>query len=349
MGSHRLKQGEPPKTTASASAIASTISPSYLSKSSPEESKTSDDIIVPSKGYDLSQLPPPDMSSADASGLVPCSLCGRKFNTDRVGRHEAVCTKSQVHTTQRPQTSLPPPPSSTGAPASAGKWKTEHNEFIKSLQYAKKLSQMQKAGVNIASLPPPPPAANLNYVECPHCQRRFNPTAAERHIPACAMTINKPKPPPQRRPITAAVPSSSAAVSGGSTGMGGGGKGFAPQKLVTRTGGASGGGLGTKVGVAKPSGGGGVGGGVGFSGGANGGDLQNQVQQLTATVALLAQQMSSGRGAPGGGLPAISGALNSARGGREGGSGVAGGACKACSASLSPSARYCAQCGAPQQ
>lgn len=33
--------------------------------------------------------------------------------------------------------------------------------------------------------PPPPPAANPDYVQCPHCSRRFNEHAAERHIPFC--------------------------------------------------------------------------------------------------------------------------------------------------------------------
>lgn len=35
-------------------------------------------------------------------------------------------------------------------------------------------------------------------VPCPHCARTFNPTAAERHIPKCKDTVNRPKPPPTK-------------------------------------------------------------------------------------------------------------------------------------------------------
>ena len=41
----------------------------------------------------------------------------------------------------------------------------------------------QKAG---KPLPPPPRAAvNPGYIQCPHCSRRFNEHAAERHITFC--------------------------------------------------------------------------------------------------------------------------------------------------------------------
>ena len=32
---------------------------------------------------------------------------------------------------------------------------------------------------------PEPPMVNPDYVQCPHCTRRFNETAAERHIDFC--------------------------------------------------------------------------------------------------------------------------------------------------------------------
>ena len=46
-------------------------------------------------------------------------------------------------------------------------------------------AQAQKAGIPLSALPPPPPAATEfdDRVPCPHCGRKFNANAAERHIP----------------------------------------------------------------------------------------------------------------------------------------------------------------------
>ena len=59
--------------------------------------------------------------------------------------------------------------------------------------------KVEKEGGNLAYLPPPPASKNEDYIQCPHCMRRFNQTAGARHIPKCKDTINKPKPPPQLR------------------------------------------------------------------------------------------------------------------------------------------------------
>lgn len=62
--------------------------------------------------------------------------------------------------------------------------------------------KIEKEGGSISNLPPPPPSKNLDYVQCPHCLRKFNQTAAERHVPKCKDTVNKPKPPPGLRTTT---------------------------------------------------------------------------------------------------------------------------------------------------
>ena len=59
--------------------------------------------------------------------------------------------------------------------------------------------KIEKEGGDVAMLAPPPVSKNLDYIECPHCNRRFNQTAGERHIPKCKDTVNKPKPPPGMR------------------------------------------------------------------------------------------------------------------------------------------------------
>lgn len=81
--------------------------------------------------------------------------------------------------------------------AKKNNWRSKHQSFIEAIRYAKKCSQIEKEGGNLADLPPPPPSENPDYVQCPHCTRRFNQTAAERHIPHCKNS--RAKPPPRRR------------------------------------------------------------------------------------------------------------------------------------------------------
>ena len=46
----------------------------------------------------------------------------------------------------------------------------------------------------LSALPPPPTDPSLDdRVPCPHCGRKFNATAAERHIPKCSSIRAKPK------------------------------------------------------------------------------------------------------------------------------------------------------------
>jgi hypothetical protein len=150
---------------------------------------------VPKKSYAI-----PSGGGAGAEedlDLAPCSLCGRNFAVDRLPKHEAVCAKQQASDAKRAkriaakQAKLPEPGSQKSDTTEA--WRSKHSEFQNAIQYAKKLTAMQKSGVSLANLPPPPRSENADYIECPHCSRRFAPKAADRHIPACANTINKPK------------------------------------------------------------------------------------------------------------------------------------------------------------
>lgn len=90
-----------------------------------------------------------------------------------------------------------PLPSQRKAPDSPSKknnWRRKHEEFIQAIRSAKQMKQHLANGGKLSDLPPPPPSENPDYVQCPHCKRRFNEGAAERHIPKCAtFQFNKPK------------------------------------------------------------------------------------------------------------------------------------------------------------
>lgn len=77
----------------------------------------------------------------------------------------------------------------------ASNWRTKHEDFIKTIRAAKEMQAHLAKGGKLSDLPPPPVSENPDYVQCPHCSRRFNEGAANRHIPLCKnMQHNKPKP-----------------------------------------------------------------------------------------------------------------------------------------------------------
>jgi len=64
-------------------------------------------------------------------------------------------------------------------------WRKQHQDFIATIRAAKEYQVHVAKGGNPADLPPPPPSDNSDYVQCPHCGRKFNEGVAERHIPKC--------------------------------------------------------------------------------------------------------------------------------------------------------------------
>eukprot|EP01006_Ploeotia_vitrea_P006259 TRINITY_DN12655_c0_g2_i1.p1 TRINITY_DN12655_c0_g2~~TRINITY_DN12655_c0_g2_i1.p1 ORF type:complete len:807 (-),score=107.85 TRINITY_DN12655_c0_g2_i1:150-2441(-) len=149
--------------------------------------------------------PTPEM---EAMQLSACGNCGRKFAVERLAKHMKICTgikKRKVFDPAKMRTEGTEMAQFRGAAKAAkkeekpkSKWQAKHQAFQDAIKSAKKMEAHLKAGGKVSDLPPPPPSENPDYVQCPHCERRFNPTAAERHIPRCANTINKPKAPPKR-------------------------------------------------------------------------------------------------------------------------------------------------------
>lgn len=148
-------------------------------------------------------------------------MCGRYFNEDRIAKHETICVKTTTKkrkvfdvTKQRVQGTeaevyVKKATKSSGSKAGATKqpevakksdWRRKHEEFIAAIRAAKEVKAHLAKGGKLSDLPPPPPSENPDYVQCPHCSRRFNETAAARHIPKCKdMQHNKPKAPVKKR------------------------------------------------------------------------------------------------------------------------------------------------------
>ncbi|XP_055696338.1 uncharacterized protein LOC129797609 [Lutzomyia longipalpis] len=177
-------------------------------------------VKKPSSAKVVKSGPPPD-------DLTECKICGRYFAEERIEKHITICakisskkrkifdsTKHRVQGTEAEKFVLKKGPRGTRAAAapvkqpqaasSAGKksnWRKKHEEFIETIRAAKQMQIHLAKGGKLSDLPPPPRSENPDYIQCPHCMRRFNEAAANRHIPKCAtMLHNKPKPqPPKKR------------------------------------------------------------------------------------------------------------------------------------------------------
>ncbi|XP_050444675.1 uncharacterized protein LOC126848119 [Cataglyphis hispanica] len=143
--------------------------------------------------------------SGTSTQLVACKICGRTFASDRISCHEKVCTKVvnikrkkfDAMTFRIRGTELEPFVKKSlkkpEKPQVKSDWRRKHEDFINAIRSAKQLQAHLAAGGSLKDLPPPPPSDTSDYIQCPHCKRKFNQAAAERHIPKCeTMLHNKP-------------------------------------------------------------------------------------------------------------------------------------------------------------
>ncbi|KAJ8924488.1 hypothetical protein NQ315_007285 [Exocentrus adspersus] len=186
------------------------VSPSK-SPSSTMSSKKQDNRAPSAARLSTKQTPKSGVARDD---LVECGFCGRRFATDRLQKHEDICsktgkkkrkqydaTKHRVLGTELENYVLKQGGKGKSITSVKSKqtpkkdWRRTHEEFISAIRAAKETQAHLAKGGKLSDMPPPPPSSNPDYVQCPHCNRRFNQAAAERHIPKCAnFQFNKPKP-----------------------------------------------------------------------------------------------------------------------------------------------------------
>ncbi|KAG8541890.1 hypothetical protein GDO81_028049, partial [Engystomops pustulosus] len=132
--------------------------------------------------------------SFSPNDLKPCKICGRTFLPAALKKHSPICQKSLVKkrkvfdsSRQRAEgTDIPivkPIKQRPEPPKKQSNWRRKHEDFINTIRAAKGLGQILKEGGELP--PPPPPSYDPDYVQCPYCQRRFNESAADRHINFC--------------------------------------------------------------------------------------------------------------------------------------------------------------------
>lgn len=158
--------------------------------------------------------------------LFPCSLCGRKFRKEALERHMGICqkvfqSKRKVYnpTEHRLPDAADAPElaevrkraqkaaakgevgigeSKKEPPKANNAWRAKSEAFRAAMKDAQIVDKFKREGRSLSELPPPRATAPEldDRTPCPHCGRRFGGNQAERHIPKCAETKNKPKGPP---------------------------------------------------------------------------------------------------------------------------------------------------------
>lgn len=148
-----------------------------------------------------------------------CPHCSRWFNADPFVKHVKICEKvfqkkrkvfdsSKMRMQDNPELvklsdrkkkeSKRPGTTASNSSTTAGSsstqtpsWKQQSEAFRASMRAAREYSRAEAEGRPlpapvVSSVPDP------SLIPCPHCQRRFNKTAAERHIPQCQNIKAKP-------------------------------------------------------------------------------------------------------------------------------------------------------------
>ncbi|XP_037958352.1 uncharacterized protein LOC119687886 [Teleopsis dalmanni] len=137
-------------------------------------------------------------------GMTTCQFCNRNFIDDRIERHQNICRKLAVRKVQvydsakmrlkavKEANNCEAVVSTTDIKKPNYNWRRKHNDFISCIRQAKAVSVQLAQGKSLSEIPQPPPSENPDYIQCPHCLRRFSEPAAIRHIPKCEhMTHNK--------------------------------------------------------------------------------------------------------------------------------------------------------------
>jgi ribosomal protein L37AE/L43A len=140
------------------------------------------------------------------TALYECGDCGRKFNANAYEKHTKICKKIFVNsrkqfdmTKQRIQDdeqlrilqdTKKQKEIKNKTNEKSAKWKNQSQAFREAMKAARDVSHAISTG---APLPPPTISApDPSLIPCPHCGRRFNEKAAERHIPLCTSIKAKP-------------------------------------------------------------------------------------------------------------------------------------------------------------
>jgi hypothetical protein len=117
---------------------------------------------------------------------VSCLYCKRLFARDRIEKHQRVCESNfkkheiSKKLSPRPFKSIKSLSNQRQFHYPNSKWQRQHNDLINKLRFHDTTDDYEE------------------YIQCPHCERKFAPGPGEKHIEKCKNIIHKPKPPPKK-------------------------------------------------------------------------------------------------------------------------------------------------------
>jgi len=149
------------------------------------------------------------VTEAVSGEMGSCRLCKRSFFIEKLSKHESVCPgikvtkrdpkKSKVGALHAVTAATVPskgksakdkrPDAAIHAPIP--KWKRESDQLKQAMRAARVYASKDPAA--IAAMPHVPSEPDPDLVPCPHCNRRFAASTAERHIPHCKNMAARPK------------------------------------------------------------------------------------------------------------------------------------------------------------
>jgi hypothetical protein len=174
--------------------------------------RTPDGTSSPPIGVASGSLPPagamgPDAQPPSNVTLSPCGVCGRKFATERLAKHQAVCKKN-ASTAKKRKTFDTKKSRIQGTDAAQFAGKTDDSRYEaakKKKNDWKAKSEAFRAAMRSAKDPnaaPAPPADTSHLVPCKFCGRKFNDSAHVSHVKRCKEKSSQPKVVPKGRQRT---------------------------------------------------------------------------------------------------------------------------------------------------
>eukprot|EP01084_Bolivina_argentea_P062331 113964_1 len=158
-----------------------------------------------------------EMGQQQQEEMGNCRGCGRSFCLSRLKHHERICLHNsrrerkpfnarKMYTTQGTDSGVVmiqqqrlskvkenQGNSSSTKKKSSEKWRQQSNQLREAIKVSRAVSKAQKEGKSITDLPIRYSEPDPSYVQCPHCSKRFNQMAGERHISKCLSIRAKPK------------------------------------------------------------------------------------------------------------------------------------------------------------